>query len=307
MAGNQGNTTQTTSPNAPNITLLERRIAALEAQIASKAESDVFSGSSAKARAGSTPPRVSGLSVTNQVGTITWTWNGVPIQDLRFYRVEVSDSANMAGAVATDITQTHFTFQDADPAKTYYARVKAVALSGATGPNSNIVSSDPGLAQTANIADEAVGLDQITPGAIYDFNVVTASPAYSVTTSYAEITGCRVSLTVPDATRSAVKILVTFNGTSTLVGAPTSVQNIVSTKIQRGAGASPSTWTDIIQLGDQHMPTSGAGVSVAGDTPDVPGAGVFTYRIVIQYTNKSNASDSLTISDFELVAEVLAS
>lgn len=167
------NTPTTATPNAPNITLMDRRISQLEAKIASKADADVFSGATNKARAGTTPPRISGLAVTNNVGTITWAWNGAAIQDLRFYRIEVADNVGMAGATTYEVSQTHFTYTDGNPATaTYYARVKAVALSGAVGPNSNVVSSSMGTVGTATLDDNSV-----TTPKVVNLNITTGKVA----------------------------------------------------------------------------------------------------------------------------------
>lgn len=254
-------------------------------------------------------PVVSNVTSTSNVNTVSIKWDAVTMHDLSHYIVQVSANSDFTDSTEFTCIQPHFTYQEGDPDTNYYMRVKAVASSGTSGDYSLTTNTVTGLVDTANIADGAVGLTQITAGSIYDFEdaSVGSGLAYSVTTSYDEITGCRVSVTVPNATRTIVKITATFGGTGTIDTATDSTHDIVSSKIQYGSGSSPSSWSDVYQVPDQHLPTSGAGVGVSAAIPHLPGAGVWTYRIVIQYTNQLHAGSTLVLDSFTMLGEVLSS
>ena len=260
-------------------------------------------------------PQVENLDAEASPGMITITWDAVSSRSLSHYLVQVSDEATFGSPSEYIELGTNFSYRQGTPLTDYYFRVKAVDYGGKEGDFSEMAIGRTGAVSAGEIDDGAVGEDtiedgavslvKIVTGAIYNFTTVTGSPNYGLTSSYAEITGARVTQTLTDP-REIVKISSTMNGTATIVGAPTATQDIISTRIERGSGASPSSWSTVRTAGDAHIPTDGAGIGTGVDAPDAPGVGVWTYRIVGQFTNLSNVGDTLVIDSFVLVAEKLS-
>lgn len=257
-----------------------------------------------RSRAGSIPRRIGGLRAVANVKTITWAWDAAAVEDLKHYIVEVADNETMAGFTSYEVGDTTFTYQDGASDTIYYARVKAYTKSKKTGPASNVVSNTTGKIVTADITAGAVGSTQIATGSTYNFSIVTGSPAQTVDTAgYVEITGCRVSLTLPSA-RDGVRINTFLQGTGVSGATPTTAENLLYTRVERGAGASPSSWTTVITLGPTFIPTDGQAVGASGSLTDVPGvAAIYTYR-VLAYFGNPNAGASVVIDTFNLIGEV---
>lgn len=266
-----------------------------------------------------------GLTLTANVNTITAKWTASAIKDLTHYEIHVAATSDFTNPTKFNRIQNELNWQEGDPGATYYIRVRAVVGdhngpwsntgTNATGTVGTVLLDDgavttailaPNAVTTTKITDSAITLDKITTGAIYNFGTVTGSPTYTLLSSYDEVTGCRVTITTSN-TRDVVKISSTLNGTSAnITAAPTAAQDIISSRIERGSGASPSSWTVVRTAGDVHVPTNGAGVGTGVDAPDAPGIGIWTYRITAQFTNPDASNPTIVINSFVLSAEKLS-
>lgn len=250
-----------------------------------------------------TLPQVSGVTMTANLKTVTIKWEPVRIHDVSHYVVQIDSTEAFTDPTEFVATQPQFTYMDGSPETTYYARVKVLTTLGDAGAYSVTVTNATELVDTADIADAAVGSTQIATGSTYNFSIVTGSPAQLLTTSYVELTGCRVSLTLPNA-RDGVRVNSLIQGTGVVGTAPVVGESLLYTRVERGDGASPSSWTTVITLGPTTVPTDGQAIGASGNLTDVPGvAGIYTYRVLATLVNPA-VGTTVTIDSFNLIGEV---
>lgn len=295
---------------------LQLQIDNLNGRLDGVAVAATFSAQNAKlAPAGSIPKRITNLTATPNVKSITYAWDAALVQDLKLYQLDISTNSSMAGATSYETTQTTFTFTQGNSDTTYYARVFAKTKANKTSPASVTVQSTTGQAATndlgtsvvttTKLADGATTVDKIAVNAVVNIQLATTSPAQVIGTSWADITGGAVSITA-NSDRSTFIFFANSEATNALTGTPTDTQNNLQLRLSVASGASPAPgdFTILYTSGAANIKTSGSGVTtnVAG-LVDQPGSGVWTYKIECQYTNKSNASDTLTLNRLIFVVE----
>lgn len=254
----------------------ERRLRRIEEELETFRQERDFTGAAAAPL--STVPDISGLTLEQGVGTVRVSWDAVPIGNLRFYRVQLSETTDFASPIErrTRETAQDFSVGSAKGTTTFYARVRAETTQGATGNYTSTVSSTPGQADTEDIVDLAIetakiGTLQVTTLRLAD-NAATIPEAAFTAGSQAISANVETTIQTVDVTMDDASAPVHLTGTFDVIasGATNSVIRLYrdSTKLAE---------LDSINLTSTNRRTPALAF---GDTPG--STGTFTYDLTFE-------------------------
>ena len=207
----------------------------------------------------SIPPQVSGLTVTPKIQKVILNWNAANISDLLRYEIQVAPNPNFDSITTLYTNNTTFTIDDVTTDENISVRVRATNTSGGNGPFSAIISSNPLLVDTANIARQATTTQRLS------FVSGTTAIGTNVWTTLDDID----EVVVEEG--AAVKIFYSFTvKTSASEGSP----DDLDMRFRRGSTVL-QTWTDPFHLVGTN--TYRLFTAVFVDTDVTPGT--YTYDV----------------------------
>lgn len=152
---------------------LELRLRRIEVELEKRVKSNLDSDSDEQGRGRSQPPQITGFAVTGRTpGTVTMGWNASQIPDLRRYQIQFAENGGFSVNAQTFNTRdTSYTFstastQDGSSGTTFFTRVRVQNSIGQFSVYSVVINTTTGEVVGSDIADDAIGTDQVADDAI---------------------------------------------------------------------------------------------------------------------------------------------